>query len=79
MPAACGSGYDPLLNPAWARYRDSLHLLLALEGSRGCAAWEKPDRRTAPDVTELRPGRIAIDADSSLGGAADPDGVDVPG
>ncbi len=60
-------GFDPLLNPAWARYRDPLYLY-ELAGSRGRVAWEKPASMPAPKVTQLRPGRIAIDADSQSGG-----------
>ena len=60
-------GFDPLLNPAWARYRDPIYLY-ELEGSRGRVAWEKPAAQRAPQITELRPGRIAIDADSPSGG-----------
>jgi hypothetical protein len=60
-------GFDPLLNPAWARYREPLYLY-ELAGSRGRVAWEKPASIPAPKVTQLRPGRIAIDADSQSGG-----------
>jgi hypothetical protein len=60
-------GFDPLLNPAWARYRDPLYLY-ELKGSRGRVAWEKPAGQSAPRVTQLAPSRIAIDADSSSGG-----------
>jgi hypothetical protein len=60
-------GFDPLLNPAWARYHEPLYLY-ELEGSRGRVAWEKPAARHAAEITELRPKRIAIDADSPAGG-----------
>jgi Bacterial membrane protein YfhO len=60
-------GFDPLLNPAWARYREPLYLY-ELRGSRGRVAWEKPAVQPVPQVTELSPSRITIDADSSPGG-----------
>lgn len=60
-------GFDPLLNPAWARFREPLYLY-ALEGSRGRVAWEKPGLQNQPQIAELRSSRIAIDADSPSGG-----------
>jgi hypothetical protein len=59
--------YDPLLNPAWARFREPLYLY-ELAGSRGRVAWEKAGSQPAPQVRELRPKRIVIDADSPTGG-----------
>ena len=47
-------GFDPLLNPAWARYREPLYLY-ELRESRGRVAWEKPAGQTVPKVTELAP------------------------
>jgi hypothetical protein len=60
-------GFDPLLNPAWARYREPLYLY-ELKGGRGRVAWEKPAGQSVPQVTELSPSRITIDTDSSGGG-----------
>ena len=60
-------GYDQMLNPAWARYRDPLYLY-ELIGSRGRVAWEKPGTRPDPKVRELRASRIVIDANSPTGG-----------
>jgi hypothetical protein len=60
-------GFDPLLNPAWARFREPLYLY-ELAGGRGRVAWEKASPEPAPQVRELRPKRIVIDADSATGG-----------
>lgn len=60
-------GYDPLLNPAWARFREPLYLY-ELAGSRGRAAWEKAGALPAPTVRESRPKRIVIETDSPAAG-----------
>jgi hypothetical protein len=60
-------GFDPLLNPAWARFHDPLYLY-ELTGSRGRVAWEKPDPAHAPKVSELRASSVAIDTDSPVAG-----------
>ena len=60
------SGYDPMLNRAWA-HSEPLNLYELL-GSRGRVLWEQPggDRRTR--VTSYQSGRVEIEADSSTGG-----------
>jgi hypothetical protein len=60
-------GFDPLLNPAWARFREPLYLY-ELTGSRGRVAWEKPNPEHPPKVSQLRASRIAIDTDSPAAG-----------
>jgi hypothetical protein len=60
-------GYDPLLNPAWARFREPLYLY-ELAGSRGRVAWEKAETQPAPTVRESRPKRIVIDTNAPIAG-----------
>jgi len=60
-------GMDPLLNRAWARYAEPLYLY-ELGGSRGRIAWEKPERDTSAEITELGSSRVVAEASSPAGG-----------
>jgi hypothetical protein len=61
------SGFDPLFNPAMARYGEPLHLY-ELEGSRGRIAWEHPGPRRSAKITEYRSNRITAQTDSDSAG-----------
>ena len=60
-------GIDPLLNAAWARYQQPL-FLYELQGSRGRVAWETRAPEQRARVTDNQPTRVAIEADSPVGG-----------
>jgi hypothetical protein len=61
------SGYDPLFNPAMARYREPLYLY-ELEGGRGRIAWEQPGESQSVKITAFRSDQVTAQADSSSGG-----------
>jgi len=61
------TGFDPVLNPPLARYEEPLYLYELL-GSRGRVAWEKPGPQRDAKITEQRPSRVVIDANSVSGG-----------
>jgi hypothetical protein len=61
------SGFDPLFNPAMARYGEPLYLY-QLDGSRGRIAWEHPDAHRSAKITELRSDRVTAQTDSTAAG-----------
>jgi Bacterial membrane protein YfhO len=61
------SGFDPLFNPAMARYGEPLYLY-QLDGSRGRIAWEHPDAHRSAKITEFRSDRVTAQTDSTAAG-----------
>jgi hypothetical protein len=61
------SGFDPLMNPAMARYGEPFYLY-ELEGSRGRISWENPDAHPSVKITDFRSDRVTAQADSTSGG-----------
>ncbi len=57
------SGFDPLLNPAMARFNEPFYLS-ELSGSRGRVAWEHPDARRTAKITDFRSDRVTVQTDS---------------
>ena len=61
-------GADLFLNRALGRPRDEKFYLYELSGGRGRVAWERAEPGQQATVTEYRPNRVAITADSMAGG-----------
>jgi hypothetical protein len=61
------SGFDPLFNPAMARYGEPFYLY-ELEGSRGRIAWERPGPHRSAKITEFRSDRVTAQTDSDSPG-----------
>jgi hypothetical protein len=57
------SGFDPLLNPAMARFGEPFYLS-ELAASRGRVAWEHPDAHRTAKITNFRSDRVTAQADS---------------
>jgi hypothetical protein len=60
-------GYDPLLNPALARFQKPL-FLYELDSTRGRVAWASSSEGQQARVTDYQPNRVAIEARSPVGG-----------
>lgn len=60
------AGYDPFLNPAWAR-RESLYLY-ELASSRGRIAWTEPQPGDTAVITEYHANRVTAEVASVKGG-----------
>jgi hypothetical protein len=60
-------GFDPLFNPAMARFGEPFYLY-ELSGSRGRIAWEHPNARSSATITDFRSDRVTAQADSTSGG-----------
>jgi hypothetical protein len=61
------SGFDPLFNPAMARYGEPLYLY-ELDGGRGRIAWEHPDAQRSAKITEFRSDRVTAQTNSTAAG-----------
>jgi hypothetical protein len=60
-------GFDPLFNPAMARYGEPLYLY-ELEGSSGRIAWEHHDAHHSAKITEFRSDRVTAQTDADSPG-----------
>lgn len=58
-------GYDPLLNPALARYDQPLYLY-RLDGSRGRVAWTEPQPEATAAITQITGNRVVIEAETPM-------------
>jgi hypothetical protein len=61
------TGYDPVLNPAWARFREPLYLY-RLDGSRGRASWIDAGPGSTARVVSYSASRVEIEVESVSGG-----------
>lgn len=59
------TGFDPLLNPAWARFQEPVHLY-RLSDTRGRVYWA--DTTGTASVTAYGPHRVQVRATSATGG-----------
>ena len=71
------AGYDPFLNPAWAR-REPLYLY-QLDGSRGRLSWQIPHSGGTATIVEYRANRVSAEAASEQGGRLVLTDLDFPG
>jgi hypothetical protein len=60
-------GFDPLFNPAMARYREPFYLY-ELVGGRGRIAWEQPQPGQSAKISEFRSDRVSAETESTSGG-----------
>jgi hypothetical protein len=61
------SGFDPLLNPAWARFQEPVHLY-RLNDARGRVFWENSESGGIAEVTSYGPHHVHVQASSPRGG-----------
>ncbi|MDZ4685692.1 MAG: YfhO family protein [Planctomycetaceae bacterium] len=61
------TGFDPLLNPAWDRFREPVHLY-RLNEARGRVFWADADATGSATVTAYGPHRVQVRAESVNGG-----------
>lgn len=60
-------GFDPVLNPAWGRFREPLYLY-RLRGSRARVGWADQDPRRNTQITEYGANRIVIEVQNDSAG-----------
>jgi hypothetical protein len=61
-------GYDALLHPAWGRRYDEPIFLYQLHGTRGRAAFARPQPGGAVRISEYKANRVRIETDSPSAG-----------
>lgn len=57
------SDFDKVINPAWGRFKEPLYFY-ELQGSRGRAAWAKPEAGQSASISTYRANEVIIEAET---------------